>query len=278
MEPVILVGDAYRELRKVKTGSVQCVVTSPPYFGLRDYGSAAEEVGNGSLTDYFDDLTMVMDELKRVLDDTGTVWFNIGDKYDDNGLMLIPARFAIRCRAAGWCVRSDTIWRKTRYMPNGGKNRPVMIHEYLFMLTKKPRGYYYNTDALRTPHSPVSLKRWESSGVAKLGAPKSMGHKKADGQYKTKKVVPHPLGKLATSVWDICPSNYDGAHFAVMPEELAERCIVASSREGDRVLDPFMGAGTTGVVALRLGRQFTGIELYPETATLAKRRMTNVHP
>ena len=276
MAPVILVGDAHTQLESRKAKSVQCVVTSPPYFNLREYGDDLREIGRGSLANYLDDLSLVMHELQRVVKDTGIVWFNIGDSYDDKGLMLIPERFVIRAKAQGWCVRSDVVWQKTRYMPNGGKNRPILVHEYVFMLTKIPSGYYFDPDALRSPHSPVSLKRWASSGVARLGGKKSMGTKHAIDGHDVKHVVANPKGKLGTTVWPICPSNYKGAHTAVMPEQLAERCILASTRPGDRVLDPFMGSGTTGVVALRHGRHFTGIELNPEYATLAKERMSHV--
>lgn len=273
---MILVGDVHEQLRTLKASSVQCVVTSPPYYGLRDYGGDEREIGAGTLQGYLNDMSLLFAELFRVVKDTGTVWFNIGDTYDDKGLMLVPSRVAIRANVEDWCVRSDVVWQKTRYMPNGGKNRPILVHEYVFMLTKIPSGYYFDPDALRSPHSPVSLKRWASSGVAKLGGKRSMGSKHAIDGHAVKRVVANPKGKLGTTVWPICPSNYKGAHTAVMPEQLAERCILASTRPGDRVLDPFMGSGTTGVVALRHGRHFTGIELNPEYATLAKERMTHV--
>lgn len=275
LTPLVLVGDALDCLRdeRIATGSVQCVVTSPPYYNLRDYGVVGQMGRERTVRQYIEGLANLLPRLARVLRDDGTVWFNIGDTYDEHGLLLIPARFALVARDEQWCVRSDVVWRKTRYMPNGGKTRPVMIHEYVFMLTKVASGYYYNPDALREPHSPVSLKRWQS-GVAGLGGPKSMGRKQADGTNQRKHIiVPNPLGKLGSSVWDICPSGYKGAHFAVMPEALAERCVLASSRKGDLVLDPFMGSGTTGVVALKHGRRFTGIELSRESAQLARERM-----
>lgn len=275
----VSVGDAATQLAEIDPQSVQCVVTSPPYYALRDYGVAGQLGRESTVDQYVDALSDVMDGVRRVLKSSGTAWLNIGDSFgEDRGQLLVPHRVALELKSRGWVVRCDVVWRKTRWMPNGGSSRPILNHEYVFMLTRTARGYLYNADALREPHSPVSLRRWKSSGVAKLGAGKSMGHKKADGNYQTKTVVANPRGKLKTSVWDICPSNYAGAHFAVMPEDLAETCILASSNPGDVVLDPFAGSGTTGVVAMRLGRGFVGIELNPEFAQLARGRITDSAP
>lgn len=275
---MIVVGDCGDVLPTLEADSFDAVVTSPPYYALRHYGGGAAELGQEKTeARYIGALAAVFDEIRRVLKPTGTVWLNIGDSFDPKkGLRLIPHRVALALRASGWFVQCDVVWRKTRYMPNGGKSRPVLIHEYLFMLTKQRRGYQYNSDAIREPHSPVSLKRWASSGVAALGASSSMGHKKADGGYRTRTVIANPLGKLKASVWDVCPSNYKGAHFAVMPEQLVHTCLLASTSEGDTVLDPFCGSATTGVVAARLERAFTGIELNREYAQLARQRIDQV--
>lgn len=271
---MLLCGDVFDRLCEIPPTSVQCVVTSPPYYKLRKYDTSGYEIGQeGTDAEYVELLATVGDLLEVVLLPTGTLYLNIGDSYGDHGLRLLPCRVALEMQNRGWYVQSDIIWRKTRYMPNGGTSRPVLIHEYVLMLTRVRSGHYYNADAVREPHSPISLKRWEASEVAALGAPHSMGHKKADGGYRTKKVIPNPLGKLKTSVWDICPSNYKGKHFAVMPVQLAETCILASSRPGDTVLDPFCGSGTTGVAALRHGREFIGIDSNPEAIVLAEARI-----
>lgn len=275
----LLIGDVREKLAEIEAGSVQCAVTSPPYYMLRDYEADRQIGREDTEAEYIAALASVSDGVARALKATGTFWLNLGDRFaPDEGQSLLPHRVALALKAHGWCVRCDVVWNKTRWMPNGGFTRPILVHEYVFMLTRQNSGYLYNADALREPHSPVSLKRWEASGVAALGAPKSLGHKKADGEYQTKKVVANPLGKLKTSVWDICPSSYDGAHFAVMPEELAETCIKASSQPGDLVLDPFTGSGTTGAVALRLGREFVGVELNQEYAALARTRIVSVAP
>lgn len=273
MSTQIIVGDARDRLYDLKAESVQAVVTSPPYYNLRDYQHTAQIGTEQSEEDYISALQEVFVGLWHVVHPTGTVWLNIGDSYGPTGLHGIPWRVALALKSDGWCLRADVIWSKSRWMPNGGHSRPVLTHEYLFMLTKQNSGYYYNADAIRELHSPVSLKRWAAAPVASLGAANSMGHKQADGNYRTKKVIPNPLGRLKPSVWTICPSNYKGKHFAVFPEQLVEPCILASSREGDTVLDPFLGSGTTGLVATRHYRQFIGVELNPEYARLAEQRI-----
>ena len=270
---MILVGDVFDRLCDIEPQSIQAVITSPPYYRLRDYEVEGQLGQEATVEEYVENLATVGDMLAPLLTPTGTYWLNIGDSYGDKGMRLAPHRLAIEMQSRGWFVHCDVVWRKTRYMPNGGKSRPVLIHEYVFMFSRQRSGHYYNPDAIREPHSPVSLKRWKASGVAALGAPHSMGHKQADGGYKTKTVVANPLGKLKASVWDICPSNYPGAHFAVMPEKLAETCLLASTQPGDRVFDPFAGSGTTGVVAKRHHRLFTGIELDPDAAALAITRI-----
>lgn len=273
---MIICGDALTTIHGLAAHSIQCVVTSPPYYGLRDYGHASQLGQEDAEEAYVVNLVNVCEQLKAVLHPTGVFWLNMGDTYGPTGLRCLPWRVALALKHSGWCLRSDVIWSKTRWMPNGGSSRPIMVHEYLFMLTLTNKGYYYNPDAIREPHSPVSLKRWASSPVAALGASQSMGYKQADREgYRTKKVIPHPLGKLKTSVWQICPSNYRGAHFAVFPEKLVEPCILSCSREGDMVLDPFCGSGTVGAVAKRYKRQFIGIDINPDYVALAVGRIAS---
>lgn len=271
--PRILIGDVLDHTWSLDPESIQCVVTSPPYYGLRDYGVSGEWGQEPTDDDYVHNLALLGQALRSVLSIEGTWWLNLGDSYGPHGLRLLPHRVAQALQERGWFVRMDNVWKKTRYMPNGGTNRSILQHEYVFQLTRQNEGYYYNRDAIREPHSPVSLKRWQSSGVAALGAPNSMGHKKADGTYKTKRVVANPLGKLKASVWDICPSNYRGAHYAVMPLQLAETCVLASSRPGDVILDPFCGSGTTGAAAIKHGRSFIGIDLDPRNHALTLDRL-----
>lgn len=270
---VVLCADA-RAL-PLRDKSIQCCVTSPPYFNLRDYDVAGQIGQETQLSDYVSALTASLREVRRVLTDTGTCWLNIGDSYGPRGLFGTPWRLALALQDDGWFLMSDVIWQKTRGLPNGGKNRPMLFHEYLFMLTTRRTGYYYNADAIREPHSPVSLKRWADSPVAALGGTKSTGHKKAAPEgYRTKRVIPNPLGKLKASVWPICPSNYRGAHFATFPPKLVEPCILASSRPGDTVLDCFGGAGTTALVAQQHGRRGISVDLNPANGRLAQSRLS----
>ena len=279
-------------------GSARCCVTSPPYFGLRDYG-ADGQIGLEPTPDaYVKQLVSVFREVRRVLADDGTLWLNLGDSYggdrgnktpapDSKNLSLgsgsvhaharefdfrkqlvgIPWRVAFALQADGWYVRSDIIWYKPNVMPESVRDRPTKAHEYLFLLSKQP-SYYYNADAIREESA-------TPPGGSCFGKVNLESEASAAGQQVRRYDRPdyREIGRNARSVWAITTKPFSGAHFATMPVELAERCIRAGSAEGDRVLDPFGGAGTTGFAAYKLGRDCLLTELNPAFAAMARDRI-----
>ena len=281
-------------------GCAQCVVTSPPYFGLRDYGTA-NQIGLEPTPDAFvAALVAVFREVRRVLKDDGTVWLNLGDSYagantgcawregsaradgdvrgdgatsrrnrNGNGavegvkpkdLLGIPWRVAFALQADGWYLRSDIIWHKPNPMPESVTDRPTKAHEYLFLLTKSER-YFYDAEAVSE----------QSAGRTDMGRMNFGARVNEGGEWKTERPDVKET-RNRRSVWTVATMPYSGAHFATMPEKLVEPCILAGSRLGDRVFDPFMGSGTVGAVAERLGRRWVGTDLNPAYHALARKR------
>jgi DNA modification methylase len=317
----ILVGDVRDRLQSLQAQSVQCCVTSPPYWGLRDYGTSGQ-LGLESTPDlYVQAMVEVFREVKRVLRDDGTCWVNLGDSYAGswgnqgrkeergtqrpiNGEMLtpvldgrfpskgsntgkipdgsglkpkdlvgIPWRVAFALQADGWYLRSDIIWSKPNPMPESVTDRPTKAHEYLFLLTKRA-SYYYDNEAIRedgkdwSNHKPgVGIKETQHYGAGNGG---NAGLKGIAARYRGEDP---PTTRNKRSVWHIATQPYSGAHFATFPEALIEPCILAGSRVGDTVIDPFCGSGTTGVVSCRHNRHFIGVELNPAYAQLAEQRI-----
>ena len=270
MTVTVLEGDSRTVLATLPEASVQCCVTSPPYFGLRDYGHNGQIGLEATTDDYVAEMVALFREVRRVLKDDGTLWLNLGDSYAGSGkgpsqslsaeardmthtmhtafvpdglkpkdLIGIPWRVAFALQADGWYLRSDIIWHKPNPMPESVTDRPTKAHEYVFLLTKSAR-YYYDAAAIAEPSIDDT--------------------------------------RNARTVWSITTQPYKGAHFATMPPELARRCIFAGSKTGDTVLDPFGGAGTTGLVADRLGRDAMLIELNPTYAEMARQRITDDAP
>jgi len=247
-------------------------------------------------------------EVWRVLADDGTLWLNLGDSYagnnsraSDNGragygneregvfkrggdglkpkdLIGIPWRVALALQADGWYLRSDIIWHKPNPMPESVTDRPTKSHEYLFLLTKSPR-YYYDHEAIKEPVSDVSLARSKYAFHSDRPSTKnaSMGGAGIHTDQMGERFV-NPTGRNKRDVWTITTKPFKGAHFAVMPEALVEPCILAGSKEGDTVLDPFTGSGTVAVVANKHGRNFVGTELNVKYAEIARDRITNSAP
>lgn len=300
----VLVGDNRQTLRSLPDCSVQTVVTSPPYFGLRDYGHD-DQIGLEQTPQAFiEELCKVFDEVWRVLKDDGTIWVNLGDSYAAfrdskaspdtlrNGdgtavgqaanrnpanlraaglkhkdLIGIPWRFALSMQERGWYLRSDIIWHKPNPMPESVTDRPTKSHEYIFLLTKSAK-YYYDHDAIKenaTTEPTIRDRSKENYQQSFTGGRFSDGARQfgSDDMRKNKR-----------SVWTIATKPYKEAHFATYPPELIEPCILAGSKEGDIVLDPFSGSGTTGEVALQRGRNYIGLELNPEYAKLSEKRLT----
>lgn len=287
----IIIGDALTELRKIPDNSVNCCVTSPPYYGLRDYGMESQIGLEKTHQEYIDKLVKVFREVKRVLKNDGTLWLNIGDSYskgskvcDCNGslfkskdLIGIPWLLAFALRNGGWYLRQDIIWNKPNCMPESVKDRCTRSHEYIFLLSKSEK-YYFDSAAIAEPA--VTSDRSSPRG-SKGTMTANSGRRKQDyagirtytgfnERYFSK---PSPQMRNKRDVWNVSTSGFKGGHFAVFPEKLIEPCILAGCPCGGVVLDPFLGSGTSAIVAKRLGRDCIGIELNPEYAEIAIQRL-----
>jgi site-specific DNA-methyltransferase (adenine-specific)/site-specific DNA-methyltransferase (cytosine-N4-specific) len=262
----VVVGDAKTVLAGFPDCLFQTAVTSPPYWGLRDYGVKGQIGAEMNVGDYIANLVSIFREVRRTLASDGTLWLNIGDSYTSGGrtwrdddaknkgrgmsyraptphglkpkdLIGVPWRVAFALQADGWYLRSDMVWNKPNCQPESVKDRPTRSHEYVFLFSKSER-YFYDYEAIQEPALNSRERR-----------------------------------KNRRSVWNINTEPYLGAHFAVYPRSLVRLCVAAGSRIGDRVLDPFFGSGTTGIVCNELERQCTGIEISEDYAKLARNRL-----
>jgi len=225
----------------------------------------------------------VFEQVRRVLKPTGTCWVNYGDCYlpkasgvlKPKDLCMLPARFAIALQEAGWWLRSEIVWAKPNPMPESVTDRPAMAHEKVFLLTKAAR-YFYDAEAVREAATDSSLKRWSQDVAAQAGSERANGGRKTNGRMKAvggPQAKQQANGRNQRNVWTIATRPFKEAHFATFPPELVEPCIKAGCPRGGLVLDPFGGAGTTGLVASRLQRDAILIELNPDYAALARRRV-----
>lgn len=282
MNPWLILNSDVREgLKQLPDESIQLTVTSPPYFRLRNYSGGADEIGReASVDEYISSLVSVFEILKDKTKQDGLLFLNLGDSYVDGQLAGVPWRVALALQEVGWVLRSDIIWHKPNAMPSSITNRPTVDHEYVFMFSKA-RQYKYNQDAIREPHVTFSEKSKMRGGRAHLGKRggtpekgKNAGNSNLhDGRWDQ---AFHPKGRNKRTVWSIPLGKFRGAHFAVFPEKLVETCVLAGSDPGDLVCDPFAGSGTTGVVSLKLGRQFVGIEINSEYSKMASDRLSSV--
>lgn len=263
----IIVGDNRETLRTLEAGSVQTCITSPPYWGLRDYGQDDQIGLEESPEDFVEQLCLVFDEVWRVLADDGTLWLNLGDSYLNKSLAGIPWRVAFALQARGWYLRSEIIWHKTNSMPESVTDRPTKSHEHIFLLSKLAK-YFYDHEAIQ--EDALSRNDGGKFGGSKYGNLEDEKHRTASGN-----VYVATGKKNKRDVWSVSTAGYAGAHFATYPPELIEPCILAGSREGDTVIDPFSGSGTTGMVALRHGRNYVGLELNPEYAEISRTRISS---
>lgn len=287
-------GDALEVVRTLPSESVNCVVTSPPYFGLRDYGSDGQYGTEASPAEYVETMRALFSELRRALADDGTLWLNLGDSYysgkgsptqpdlknearrpasrslDKPGqkwarpknLLGIPWRVAFALQDDGWNLRNDIIWTKPNGMPDPARDRLGRKHEHVFLLTKSKK-YYFDLDAIREPHT---CDRQHGKGPRSAG-----GTGRNDSTHGTVNTQGHPSGKNPGDVWSINTRAFPEAHFATFPPELARRCVLAGCPEGGTVLDPFSGSGTTGMVALEQGKKYIGIDLNSDYLDLSLR-------
>jgi DNA modification methylase len=294
-------GDAIEQLNELPEGIAQTCVTSPPYWGLRDYGNEGQLGLESTPDDYVARIVDVFRSVRRVLRDDGTLWLNLGDSYagaacglvdgagsSDGGvgrgnapkmsragnglkpkdLVGIPWRVAFALQVDGWYLRSDIIWAKPNPMPESVTDRPTKSHEYVFLLSKSAK-YFYDAEAIKQDAKYPNDKR---RSIGSEGAWNIDGRRR--GENGGGKPYDHDTSKSnARSVWTITTKPYAEAHFATFPVELPERCIKAGSREGDTVLDPFMGSGTTAWVARHLGRKAIGCELNADYIGIAARRL-----
>jgi DNA modification methylase len=318
----VLVGDVRDQLRRLPPASVDCVVTSPPYFRLRNYQHAGQLGLETTVSDWVTNLADVFDDLARVLTSAGTVWLNVGDSYSrhiDAGappksLVLAPERLIVELGERGWLVRNKVIWAKTNPMPTSVRDRLACTWEPVYLLTRTG-AYHFNLDAIRIPHRSSGSKRTARPGRSPRVVPEWQGPLagKNDGldRIKADGRPGHPLGKNPGDVWDIATSSHRGAHFATFPTALVERPILAGCpakvciacgapwrhvaarivgqlavtgkltasctcgapwRRGV-VLDPFIGSGTTAVVAEELGRDWVGIDINADFAAMARTRV-----
>ncbi|WP_425129741.1 DNA-methyltransferase [Burkholderia vietnamiensis] len=256
---------------------VHTVVTSPPYFGQRDYGVSGQVGSELSPETYIERLVAVFREVRRVLRDDGTLWLNLGDKYADGALLGMPWRVALALMQDGWTLRSDVIWHKPNAMPSSVKTRPTTDHEYMFMFSKA-KSYYYDADAIREPHvtfSETSKMRGGRNHLGKRGGTPEIGKNSGNNNLHNGRwdQAFHPLGRNKRTVWSVPLGKFREAHFAVFPDKLIEPCVLAGSPVGGIVMDPFFGSGTAGLVALNRGRKFVGIELNAEYCEMARGRL-----
>jgi DNA modification methylase len=297
---VCLVGDAAEQLATLPAGIVQTCATSPPYWGLRDYGEAGQLGLESTPDEYVARMVEVFREVRRVLRDDGTLWLNLGDSYNgssgsggdtpkqstnvgsfhDGGirrapglkpkdLVGIPWRVAFALQADGWYLRSDIVWHKPNPMPSSVTDRPTTSHEYVFLLTKSAR-YYYDADAIAEPaiHAGREITLGEKS--LSKGQANGAGVEKSGNALKDSVTVKGTRNRR--SVWTVPTRPYAEAHFACWPPKLVAPMIQAGSKPGDLVLDPFMGSGTTAQVAQDLGRDWIGVELNPDYIKLQDKR------
>lgn len=302
----VIFGDSLELAKQLLSESVNCIITSPPYFGLRDYGVRGQLGLEKTLGEYIIKLVVLFRELHRVLREDGTVWLNLGDSYANGdkwggkharalhgqrglgrekvktgfrpkNLMGVPWRVALALQLDGWNLRQDIIWHKPNAMPESVRDRCTKSHEYIFLLSKSAK-YFYDYAAIKEQlkSDPKSWGRHTRKDPGKhavrsrpmFGAERNGrdGSDWGDGKSRNKR-----------SVWSVSTSPFKGAHFATFPPNLVKPCILAGCPKEGLVLDPFIGSGTTGVVCRELGRNWLGFELDTENASLIAERMSNSH-
>ena len=306
-EPWIMyAGDARSVLASMPDHSANCIVTSPPYWGKRNYGVAGQYGHEDTPGAYVDTMRDVFREARRVLADDGTCWLNLGDSYSASGggatgihaylgehitthrsaglsaknLLGLPWRVVFALQEDGWILRNAIVWHKPNAMPESVRDRLNCRHELLFLLTRSP-AYWFDLDPIRVPHAadarrerptrppgrPDRVTRPPKYGP---GTPEVSGASRYGTRRHDRR---HPNGRNPGDVWSIPTRPYRGPHFAAYPIDLPLRCIAAGCKPGGTVLDPFAGSGTTGLAAIQLGRLFTGIDLSPDFARLAAGRL-----
>lgn len=273
----VICGDSLTVLRDLPDAMVDTIVTSPPYYQQRDYDDPRQIGSESSPAEYVERLVQLFTEARRTLKPTGSLWLVLGDKYLAGRLLGMPWRVALALQDAGWQLRADVIWHKPNAMPSPVRRRPTIDHEYVFFLSRSA-DYYYDADAIREPHvtfTEQSRMRGGRRHFFQRGSTPEAGKNSGDSNLHDGRwdQAFHPKGRNKRTVWSIPLSKNRDAHFAVFPERLVETCLQASCPPGGVVLDPFLGSGTTALVAKRLGRQWIGIDCNAEYCALAERRL-----
>lgn len=274
---MILQGDCLASMRSMADQSVHCCITSPPYFGLRDYGHS-EQIGLEQTPDeYVRKMVEVFREVRRVMRDDGTLWLNLGDSYGHEKQMLgIPWRVAFALQTDGWYLRQDIIWHKPNPMPESVRDRCTKAHEYIFLLSKSGQ-YYFDNKAIMEPakYGEEHARKATSWGTNRKHPNKAnvADYAFAGDNHTTSKMKDGSYGRNKRSVWTVTTKPYKGAHFATFPTALIEPCVLAGCPENGIVLDPFGGSGTTGLVAQMHNRKFVLCELNPDYVKLAENRI-----
>lgn len=294
----IILSDCLEGIKRMPDSSVDCCISSPPYWGLRDYGVDGQVGNETDFKEFVSKLIELYSEIQRVLKPTGTCFVNLGDTYNgtkqgntetnknpklvtdsfkkekvktiqDKSLLMIPERFAIGMIDAGWILRNQIIWHKPNQMPQSATDRFTVDFEKIFFFVKQSTGYYFEQQL--EPYT-KPLDRW---GGDDLEANGNSTWDNGTGQttYRNRNMRPNPDGKNMRTVWSINTEPFPEAHFATYPEKLVKRMIEAGCPENGLVLDPFMGAGTTAVVAKKLNRNYTGFELNPKYKLIAENRL-----
>ena len=299
MRDTILFGDCRKTLCAFLPQSARTCVTSPPYYGLRDYGGEDNQIGQEQTPEeYIEQMVQVFREVRNVLTDDGTLWVNLGDSYynyrpgskayvkqtvsktnqdlpeyspkrstkldglKEKDLIGIPWMFAFAMRADGWYLRQDIIWHKPNPMPESVRDRCTKAHEYIFLFSKNKK-YFYDNEAIKEP-----AKDWGTRDRTN-----GKYHNEGSGLQPHSGLTKSYEKKNKRSVWSVTKKPYKGAHFAVFPPDLIEPCILAGSEKGDTILDPFMGSGTTAMVAKKLDRHYIGCELHENYGNLIEERV-----
>jgi len=268
-------GDALDVVTTLPSGSIDCVVTSPPYYGLRDYGAEGQYGAEATQQEYIDTLVRLFREVRRVLADDGTLWLNLGDGYGKNKRLLgTPWRTAIAMDDDGWTLRNEVIWHKPNAMPEPVQDRLSARHEHLFLFAKSAR-YWFELDPIREelvyPDAGDGSRVF--GGKNKAASLNTGSSARRTGRAYT---ADGSKGKNPGDVWSIATTPFPGAHFATFPLEIPRRAVLASCKPGGTVLDPFNGSGTTGAAAQALGRKYVGIDINRDYLDLTlKSRLQN---
>lgn len=317
----LLNGNCLDVLKTLPEASVQCCITSPPYWGLRNYGAEGQIGLEATIADHLQALVQVFREVRRVLHPQGVLWVNYGNMYANDGgngrgggslrrgrrhvqenfrvgvpagfkpkdLILMDAALALALQADGWWLRSEVIWQKPTAMPESARDRPMRDHEKVFLLSKSEY-YYYDRAAVKLPVTGNAHSRGKgvhqkaikfpanwAKGTDQAHSSCNLQNIRQNARYSAA-IVKLVSDKQLRTVWTMPAQPFKGAHFATFPVRLPERCLLLTTRPGDLVLDPFSGAGTTGVAALRHSRRYVGIELNGDYLEMARQRIEKERP